>query len=154
MAKYPLIHRRLFAVPIKPSRCTIGSMGPVNGINKDVSDTRLLPMTVSAYPMDWVCFCHLLKTQECCLCPNRSITHLWLPIHLHHPPHPNPILHTPLLQCAIYDITVTVKNFIQNPAVLAIDLGPNTVHRFKYEYKYYKFSTYKYNCKYFGQDRF
>ena len=42
-----------------------GSLGPVNGINKDVSDTRLLLTTVLTYPMNWVCFCHLLKTQHC-----------------------------------------------------------------------------------------
>ena len=53
--------RRPFAISVRPLRYTIGSLGPVNG-NKDVSGTRLLPMTVSTYPMDWICFCHLLKT--------------------------------------------------------------------------------------------
>ena len=45
-------HRQPFAIPVKPPRCTMGSMGPVNGINKDVSGARLLPMTVLSYPMD------------------------------------------------------------------------------------------------------
>ena len=58
-------HRRPFAIPVRLLRCTTGSLGPVNGINKDVSDTRLLPMTVLTYPMNCVCFCHLLKTQQC-----------------------------------------------------------------------------------------
>ena len=44
------------------------SMGRVNGINKDVSGAKLLPTTVSTCPVDWVSFCHLLKTQHCCLC--------------------------------------------------------------------------------------
>ena len=60
-------HRWSFAVPVEPTRCTTGSLGPVSGINKDVSGVRLLPMTVSTYRMDWVCFCHLLNTQQCCL---------------------------------------------------------------------------------------
>ena len=52
-------HRRLFADPVKPPRCTTGSVEllnginkDVNGINKDVSGARLLTMTVSTYPVD------------------------------------------------------------------------------------------------------
>ena len=46
-------HRRLIADPVKPPMYTIaGSMGPVNGINKDVSGARLLLTTVSTYPVD------------------------------------------------------------------------------------------------------
>ena len=46
-------HRQLFACPVKPRRCTIGSLEPVNSvINKDVSGPRLLPMTVLTYPVD------------------------------------------------------------------------------------------------------
>ena len=41
-----------FAVPVRPPRCTTGCLGIVNGINKDLSGTRLVPMTVSTYPMD------------------------------------------------------------------------------------------------------
>ena len=47
-------HRRPFAVPVIPLRCTIGSLGPVNGINKDASGAGLLTMTVLTYPVDWV----------------------------------------------------------------------------------------------------
>ena len=64
-------HRRPFTIPCRPPRYTTGSLGPMNGINKDVSGTRLLLMTVSIYPVDWVCFCQLLKIQYCCLCPNE-----------------------------------------------------------------------------------
>ena len=32
-----------FSDPVKSSRLTTGSVGPVNGINKDVSGARLLP---------------------------------------------------------------------------------------------------------------
>ena len=46
------IHRRLIAGPVKPLRCTTGPEGPVSGINKGVSDARLLPTTVLTYPMD------------------------------------------------------------------------------------------------------
>ena len=80
-------HRRPFASPVRPSRCTTGPLGPVNGINKDVSGTILLPTTVSTYPMDWVCFCHLLNTQHCCLCPYGSFGP---PPASHPPPPPTP----------------------------------------------------------------
>ena len=33
-------HRWPFAVPVRPPRCTKGSVGPVNGINKDVSNAN------------------------------------------------------------------------------------------------------------------
>ena len=64
-------HWRLIADPIKPPWCNTGSVGPVNGINKDVTGARLLSTTVSTCPVDWVPFCHLLKTQYCRLCPYR-----------------------------------------------------------------------------------
>ena len=54
-------HRQPFAIPVRPLRCTTGSLGPVNGINKDVSGTRLLPTTVSTYPMDLSLFLSLIK---------------------------------------------------------------------------------------------
>ena len=41
-----------FVDPVKPQRYTIGSVKPVNGINKDISGARLLPMTISTYPVD------------------------------------------------------------------------------------------------------
>ena len=65
-------HKWLFTNPVKPQkvyyRAYIMSM---NGIIKDVCDVKLLPMTISAYPVDYVCSWHLLKTQHCCICPNR-----------------------------------------------------------------------------------
>ena len=87
-------HRWLIADPVESLRCTTGSMGLVNGINKDVSGARLLPMTVSTCSVDWVSFCHLLKTQHYCLCPNERYssfltTHLpTLPTPSHPPIHP------------------------------------------------------------------
>ena len=45
-------HRQPFAIPVKSLWCTTGSFGPVNGISKDVSGTRLLPTTVLTYPVD------------------------------------------------------------------------------------------------------
>ena len=48
---------------------TTVSVGLVNGINKGVTSARLLPTTVSTCPVDYIPFCHLLKTQHCCLCP-------------------------------------------------------------------------------------
>ena len=44
-------HRRPFVIPVRPLRCTTGPLGPVNGINNDVSGTRLLPTAVLTYPM-------------------------------------------------------------------------------------------------------
>ena len=42
-------HRWFYAGPIKLQKCTTGSVELVEGINKDVSSARLLPMTVSTY---------------------------------------------------------------------------------------------------------
>ena len=82
-----LLSQIAFCCPCQPPRCTTGSLGPVNGINKDVSGARMLPTTVSTYPMDWVCFRHLLKTQHHCLCPNGRYN-LQLPTHPHRPSDP------------------------------------------------------------------
>ena len=32
-------HRRPFAIPVRSLKCTTGSLGPANGINKDMSGT-------------------------------------------------------------------------------------------------------------------
>ena len=61
-------HWRLIAETVEPPWCNTGSVGPVSDTNKDVTDARLLPMTVSTCPVDWVPFCQLLKIQHCCLC--------------------------------------------------------------------------------------
>ena len=45
-------HRWPVAVPVRPPRWITGYLGQVNGINNDVSGTRLLPMTVLSYPVD------------------------------------------------------------------------------------------------------
>ena len=87
-------------------------------IIKDMIGAKLLPMTVSAYPVDCVYVCHLLKTQHCCLCSSGRYTpppaaHPSPPTH--HPPHPlaYPLIHT---TC---DNTMAVKNVAQNQTVFA-----------------------------------
>ena len=70
---------------------------PMGGIKKDLCGAKLLPTTVSACAVNCSEFCHLVKTQHCCLCPCEK----------YNPPlavHPLPPTH-PLL-CAICDITV------------------------------------------------
>ena len=109
-------HRRLFAGPVKPQRCITEPVRPLDCINKDVDDAKLLLMTTSVYPVDCACICPLLKTQHHCLCLNGGVTRLQLPTHPCCPPppsHPTSFMH------AIPDITVTVKKVAQNPAVLA-----------------------------------
>ena len=94
-------HWRLIAEPVKPPWCNTVSVGPVNGTNKDVTDARLLPTTVSTCPMDRVPFCLLLKTQYCCLCPYGRFnpppaTHMLPPsLPPSNQPHPSPT-HPPL----------------------------------------------------------
>ena len=103
-------HRRLFANPVKPQRCTTEPVRPLDGINKDVGDAKLLLTTTSVYPVDCTCICPLLKTQQHRLSPNG-----WCdPPSASHPPPPPPILIH-----AIPDITVAVKKVAQNPAVSA-----------------------------------
>ena len=139
-------HRRLFADPVKPQRCTTEPVRPLDGINKDVGGAKLLLMTTSVYPVDCACICPLLKTQHHCLCPNGRCN---LPSASHPPPpppyplpplpppyplpplppptpshpptprHPYPLPPTHPLIHAIPDITVAVKEVAQNPAVLA-----------------------------------
>ena len=111
-------HRRPFANPVKPKRCTTEPVSPLDGINKDVGGAKLLLTTTSVYPVDYAYICPLLKIQHFCLCPNGrcnppSASHPPLPP----PPTPLPPAH-PLLH-AIPDIAVTVKKVAQNPAVLA-----------------------------------
>ena len=54
-------HRRPFANPVKPQRCTTEPVNPLDGINKDVSGAKLLLMTTFVYPEACACFCPLLK---------------------------------------------------------------------------------------------
>ena len=46
---------RFIVNPVKPPWCTTGFVGPVNGINKDVTGAKLLPMFVSTC----LCLCGL-----------------------------------------------------------------------------------------------
>ena len=46
------LHRQPFAISVRPPRCTTGLLGPVNGINKDMSGTRWLATTISTNPVD------------------------------------------------------------------------------------------------------
>ena len=72
-------------------------MEPVRGFSKIAWDAKLLPTTVLAYSVDCVDFCHLLKIQDYCLCPNG--TACGCPSS----PSTHPFIH------ATYDITVVVK---------------------------------------------
>ena len=85
-------HRRLFADPVKPQRCTTEPVRPLDGVNKDVGGVKLLLATTSVYPVDCACICPLLKTQHHCLCPNGRCNP---PSASRHPP-PTP-LYTPFL---------------------------------------------------------
>ena len=75
------LHRWLFIDPVKPPWCTTGSGKPVNGINKEVSGTRLLPMTVLTYPVDWVSFA-LYWRHSTAVCGLTSgiprLSHCWI----------------------------------------------------------------------------
>ena len=86
-------------------------MESVSSINKDMCGAKLLPATVSTYPVDCVCFCHLriedTALHACVLM--KGITCLWLPT-------------LPFAYYSIHatrDITVVVNKVAQNPAVLA-----------------------------------
>ena len=106
-------HRRLFADPVKPQRCTTEPVRSlVDGINKDVGDAKLLLITTSVYPVDCACICPLLKTQHHCLCPNGRCN---LPLASHPPPLPLPPSHPPTYHLihAIPDITITVKKLLK-----------------------------------------
>ena len=63
-------HRQLFANPVKLHWCITGPVQPLGSTNQSSWGTRLLPMSVSTYPVDYVHLCHLLSTQHNCLCPN------------------------------------------------------------------------------------
>ena len=105
-------HRRLYANPVNPQRCTTESVNPLDGTNKDVSGAKLQLTTTSVYPVDCACFCPLLKTQHYCLCIYvlvEAVTHLQLPTH-------PATLHPPLIH-ATRDITVVVKKLLKTSSV-------------------------------------
>ena len=95
-------------------RCNYGAYGPVNGINKDICGAKLLLTTISAYPVDYVCFCDLLKALHC-LSSNERYNLPPAGHPHHHPPHAPPTC-SPLIHTT-YDITVAVKEVTINPAV-------------------------------------
>ena len=76
-------HKQLFANPVTPCWCTTGHLEPLRGINKDACGAKLLPTTVSAYPVGCVCFVtYCMETQHCCLCTNGNYSPCTCP---HHP---------------------------------------------------------------------
>ena len=90
-------------------------MEPLNVINKNACSATLLSISVSAYPDDCSCFCHLLKTQNYCPCLNGK----------YNPPLPATFFHYLSLLLAhplthpIHDTTVALKQLAQNSVVLA-----------------------------------
>ena len=102
-----LLLQMVFCQPCQTMKVHCRGCRPVNSIIKDVSGAKLLPMTVLAYPMNCVCFCHILMIQHCCLCPNGR--YLQLSTHIHYPP--------PL--CTTCGVTVAVKKVTQNSTVSA-----------------------------------
>ena len=77
-------------------------MEPLRGTNKATWCVKLLPTTVSAYQVDWGCFCALLRTHCCCVSPCGWYN----PPSASHPPHPPPIN-------SIRDITAVGKNHLK-----------------------------------------
>ena len=61
-----LLSQMAFAIPVRPPRCTTECVGPVNGINKDVSSANdcLVLWIESVSVTYWT------ETQHCSLCPN------------------------------------------------------------------------------------
>ena len=88
----------------------------MGGINK--CGARLLPTTVSACAMNFVHFCHLVKSQHCCLC-SCGIYNPPLAAHLHLATLPPSCTPTLLYVCAICYITVVMREVADNPVVLA-----------------------------------
>ena len=60
-------HRWLFSDPVKLHWCI---MWPVESLGHNWLGAKLLPMSISNYPMDCVHLCCLLRAQYHCLCPN------------------------------------------------------------------------------------
>ena len=75
-----------------------GSVEPENGVNKNVCDAKLLSTTILVYPMDYICFYHLLKHSIAACVLMEGVTCLQLPILPYHPLHPPPTpLYMPLM---------------------------------------------------------
>ena len=79
-------HWRLITNPVKPPWWTTGSVGLVNGTNKDVTGAKLLPTTVSTCAVEWVTYWRHSTASICVLM--ESLTRLRLPTHPPPPPTP------------------------------------------------------------------
>ena len=64
-------HSWLFADRVKPWTCTTGPVEPISGKQGCVQcQCKLLLMIIFGLCSDLcVCFCYLMKTRNCCLCP-------------------------------------------------------------------------------------
>ena len=82
--------RQLFADPVKPQKYNKESVEPVNGINKDMRDTTLLPKTISTYPVDWVGSIIYWSHSTAVYVLNEGITCFQLPTHPLPPPISSP----------------------------------------------------------------
>ena len=102
-------HRWFFANPVKPSWCITGPVEPLGCTNQNRCGIKLLPMSTSTYPVDYIHLCHLLRAQHYCLCSNgREDPPLACP--------PTPTTFCPLIHDT-HDITGVVKKLSQKPAV-------------------------------------
>ena len=94
-----LLSQTAFAIPVRPLRCTTGPLGPVNGINKDVSGTRLLAYDCldlsHGFSLQSVSVTYWRHSTAACVLV-EGITHLRLPTCPHHPSHPPPTCPPPI----------------------------------------------------------
>ena len=80
---------------------------PLGSTTQNWYGVKLLPVSVSTYPVDCVHLCHLLRAQHHCLCPNgREDLPLACP-----PSHPHSL---PSLIRDICDITRVATNYLNN----------------------------------------
>ena len=110
--------RTPFVIPVRPSSCTTGSLGPANDTNKDgvVPDCCQLMSSLILY-IESVSVTYCRHSTAVCFLM-EGITRFWLPSCLHQSPHAPPI-HPSHIICHQLYITVNVKKVAQNPAVLA-----------------------------------
>ena len=85
-----LLSQAVFADTVKPPWCIAEPMEPLGNTNQNWWDVKLLPMSVLTYPVHCVCLCHLLGTQDHCLCPNGRVN-------LPSPCPPTPLYTTPVI---------------------------------------------------------
>ena len=108
-------HKRLFVDAVKPHWCITGPVEPLGSTNKNWWDAKLVPVSISIYPVDCIQLRNLLKTQHNCLClnsmENQSLTcPPTLILTTLHPSHSSTLLYmTPV-------ILVRLKKISQKPA--------------------------------------